>query len=185
MEKLCFSPVRERKRGVLMRYVGNPVQVDAWRIIAVTEAADGVSLVLTLEDHRCVLASPEMTARYVPKPGDFWVVQEDGYEYVNPAAVFERKYSTAGPSIGWAIRQMREGRRLRRKVWTAGVYVAFQAGYPDGIPINSNTAAATGLPQGTLCRFAPYVMQRTEAGEFIPYVCGQADLLAADWELAA
>ena len=34
-----------------------------------------------------------MTARYQPKIGDYLVRAEDGYEYLNPANVFERKYS--------------------------------------------------------------------------------------------
>jgi hypothetical protein len=30
-----------------------------------------------------------------PKSGDYLVRQEDGYEYLNPKEVFERKYSLA------------------------------------------------------------------------------------------
>lgn len=164
-------------------YVANPVRVTAYKITAVHEAADGKSMMLTLENHQNVIASPAMTARYVPKVGDFYVVQEDFYAYVNPAEVFQRKYSTSSPSIGWAVRQMREGKRLRRKAWDAHVYVAYQPGYPDGVAINANTARATGLPEGTVCRFAPYVMQQIEPGIFIPFVCTQADLLASDWEV--
>lgn len=33
-----------------------------------------------------------MMARYTPVVGDYWVVQEDGYIYLNPRDVFERKY---------------------------------------------------------------------------------------------
>lgn len=32
------------------------------------------------------------TARYMPVPGDYLVQQADGYMYLNPKAVFERKY---------------------------------------------------------------------------------------------
>lgn len=38
------------------------------------------------------LATSEMQARYIPKAGDYWVIQSDGYEYLNPKEVFERKY---------------------------------------------------------------------------------------------
>jgi hypothetical protein len=64
------------------------------------------------------------------------------------------------------------------------MYLVFQAGYPGGIPINKNTAEATGIPEGSVERFAPYVMMRTATGEFVPWLCSQTDLLALDWELA-
>ena len=43
-----------------------------------------------------------MIARYVPKTGDYLVTQEDGYIYVNPREVFERKYSQAGAKVSFA-----------------------------------------------------------------------------------
>lgn len=109
-----------------MRYIANPVEVDAFKIEKVltnacasfeagivcgqpekahTKAAakgdvgmdhDFVSdgLVLVLEDGRSVLAEPGMTSRMTPVEGDYWVIQlSDGYTYLNPKAVFERKYS--------------------------------------------------------------------------------------------
>jgi hypothetical protein len=64
------------------------------------------------------------------------------------------------------------------------MYLAFQKGYPDGIGINKNTAEAIGQPEGTVCKFLPYVMMRTAGGEFVPWLCSQTDLLAYDWEIA-
>lgn len=94
------------------------------------------------------------------------------------------KTATAG-DIGWAVREMRyHGGRVRRAGWNGkGMYLVFQKGYPDGIPINANTAQATGIAQGTVCRFLPYVMMCTAGGEFVPWLCSQTDLLATDWEL--
>lgn len=86
--------------------------------------------------------------------------------------------------IGWAIFQMKDGRRVRRFGWNGkGMWLAYQAGYPDGIPINANTAQATGLPEGTVCRFLPYIMMRTVDGSFVPWLASQTDLLAEDWEI--
>jgi hypothetical protein len=34
-----------------------------------------------------------MMARFKPQPGEYWVRQADGYIYLNPKEVFERKYS--------------------------------------------------------------------------------------------
>jgi uncharacterized protein DUF2829 len=58
-------------------------------------------------------------------------------------------------------------------------------GYPDGIPINENTAEATGLPEGTVCAFLPYIMLKTAvfSTTFVPWVPSQADILANDWTL--
>ena len=87
--------------------------------------------------------------------------------------------------IGTAVKEMRRGERVRRQGWNGkGMYVTFQAGYPDGIAINANTARATGLPEGTVCKFLPYIMMRTADGSFVPWLCSQTDLLAEDWEAA-
>jgi hypothetical protein len=90
-----------------MQYVANPVKVKAYRITHVhqpsygAERAAGTELIpvdLTLENGWRVTASPEMQSRLVPKAGDYWVIQEDGYVYLNPAAVFLRKYSPVAPA---------------------------------------------------------------------------------------
>lgn len=40
-------------------------------------------------------ATPEMCSRMLPKEGDYIVTQSDGYVYLNPKEVFERKYRPA------------------------------------------------------------------------------------------
>lgn len=88
--------------------------------------------------------------------------------------------------IGQAVQEMQNGNKVRRTGWNGkGMYVVLQKGYPDGIPINRNTAEATGLPEGTVCRFLPYVMMRTVDGSFVPWLCSQTDLLATDWAVVA
>jgi hypothetical protein len=88
--------------------------------------------------------------------------------------------------IGWAVNEMKfHGLKVRRAGWNGfGMYLVFQRGYPDGIPINENTANATGIPKGTVCKFLPYVMMCTVDGSFVPWLCSQTDLLATDWEHA-
>ncbi len=86
--------------------------------------------------------------------------------------------------IGKAVKEMQNGARVARAGWNGkGMYLAYQPGYPDGIPINANTARATGQPEGTVMRFAPYVMIRGADGAFVPWNCSQADLLAIDWSV--
>lgn len=71
-----------------------PVEVKAVAIKAVGNLRPDGSRLLMLEDGEdsCALASGAMLARFTPAPGDYFVRQEDGYTYLNPKAVFERKY---------------------------------------------------------------------------------------------
>jgi hypothetical protein len=91
-----------------------------------------------------------------------------------------------GGDIGWAVLEMRvHGNKVQRAGWNGkGMYLVFQKGYPDGIPINENTASATGIPKGTVCKFLPYIMMCTADGTFVPWLCSQTDLLAVDWQVA-
>ena len=73
-----------------MKYQANPVIVDAFTIVSVG-LLHGDSCPLVLDNGEHVIASSAMLARYTPVPGDYWVIQEDGYIYVNPKEVFERK----------------------------------------------------------------------------------------------
>lgn len=86
--------------------------------------------------------------------------------------------------IGAALEWLRKGKRVARAGWNGkNMWLAYQAGYPAGIPINANTARATGLPEGTVCRFLPYLMMRTADGAFVPWLASQTDILADDWAL--
>lgn len=75
-------------------YRANPVEVEAFEIVSVAGMTnpDG-SLNLALSNGTNVSAHPDMLARITPALGDYWVVQEDGYVYLNPKLVFQRKYS--------------------------------------------------------------------------------------------
>jgi hypothetical protein len=84
--------------------------------------------------------------------------------------------------FGGALAQLRNGRKLTRQNWNGvGMFIVLQEGYPEGIPINGNTAQATGLPPGTVCRFRPYLMMYTAQDDFVPWVASQSDVLALDW----
>jgi len=84
--------------------------------------------------------------------------------------------------FGFAIRMLKAGERVSRAGWNGkGMYLAYQKGYPDGIGINANTAEATGLPEGTVVKFLPYIIMRTADGSFVPWLASQTDVLAEDW----
>jgi hypothetical protein len=70
-------------------------------------------------------------------------------------------------SIGWAVKTMHNGERVRRSGWNGkGMWIALQV--PDA---NSKM----GLP---------YVYMSTVTSQLVPWLCSQSDLLATDWELA-
>ena len=87
----------------------------------------------------------------------------------------------------WALQQLRMGKKVCRTGWNGkGMYLVLQKGYPQGIPINENTADATGIARGTICRFSPYIMMKTASEEptFVPWVASQSDILGTDWDYA-
>lgn len=86
--------------------------------------------------------------------------------------------------FGAALTALRAGSKLARSGWNgARMFIVLQAGYPDGIAINANTARATGIAEGTVCRFRPYLMMFTAQQDFVPWVASQTDVLADDWEI--
>lgn len=80
-----------------MKYVANPVEVDAEKIVAVvSEATSEHPMILKLESGKLYSPNAAMLARMNPVAGDYVVTQlADGYVYLNPKDVFERKYRAA------------------------------------------------------------------------------------------
>lgn len=88
-------------------------------------------------------------------------------------------------NFGEALVALKQGKKLARQGWNGrGMFIVYQKGYPDGIPINQNTAEATGIAQGTICKFLPYLMMKTVDGSFVPWLASQTDILAEDWVTA-
>jgi hypothetical protein len=91
-----------------MKYIANPVEVDAHRVVRVGTSGLEQDVRLELENGEWVTANTGMTARMFPVVGDYWVIQSDGYIYLNPKEVFERKYSLPSPNaleLGAAARR--------------------------------------------------------------------------------
>ncbi len=75
--------------------------------------------------------------------------------------------SNIGETIGWAVKQMWDGSRVRRTGWNGpGQYLKIQV--PDAGSMNT----------------LPYVYIITVTGDRVPWTASQTDLLATDWELA-
>lgn len=94
--------------------------------------------------------------------------------------------SLSGLAFAEALLACQAGRHIARTGWAAGGYVTAQAGYPDGIGVNANTARATGLVEGTVVEFGPYLMRCSYFDgrpSFVPWTPGQEDLFARDWRI--
>jgi hypothetical protein len=98
-------------------HVANRVYVTARKIQTVSGAtAMGDELPvnharLILENGEDATIDATMTSRYWPTAGDYYVVQSDGYAYINPADVFERKYA----SLAGVERKPAGGNLFRKK----------------------------------------------------------------------
>lgn len=95
-----------------------------------------------------------------------------------------REFSEKQFGFGTALKLLKSGQRVHRSGWNGkGMWIALQKGYPDGIAINKNTAEATGIEEGTACKFLPYIMMKTASPvtEFVPWIASQSDILEEDW----
>lgn len=92
-----------------------------------------------------------------------------------------------GLTFSEALEQLKDGRKVTRARWTDAEgrdqWIVRQDGYPQGIPLNRNTAQATGLPEGSEQKFAPYYMLYTIYSTFVPWTPGHGDLNADDWAI--
>ena len=92
---------------------------------------------------------------------------------------------TPGPltmRFGEALRKAKQGSLIARKGWNGkGMAVAYQPGYPEGIPCNRNTAQTWKVPEGTLFKCRPYLQMRCADGSFQMWLASQSDILADDW----
>ena len=80
------------------------------------------------------------------------------------------------------LKWVKEGHKISRKGWNGkGMFVVYQKGYPDDISVNKNTQDALGVPEGTVCKFLPYLLMKTVQGDFVPWLASQTDILAEDW----
>lgn len=84
--------------------------------------------------------------------------------------------------FGGALRALKSGYLVARFGWSGrGMAIAYQPGYPDGVPTNKNTAAAWHIKEGTLFRQQPYLQIRCVDGTYQMYNPSQTDVLAEDW----
>jgi hypothetical protein len=94
--------------------------------------------------------------------------------------------------IGWAVKQMWNGSKVRRAGWNGkGMFIVlmpelnlppFNSQEP-GAKVNDRTAKHIG--HDAPLESQPYIAMWTAQGKWQPgWLCSQADLLAVDWEIA-
>lgn len=84
--------------------------------------------------------------------------------------------------FGEALRMARHGHLIARLGWNGkGMAVAYQPGYPEGIPCNKNTSKTWHIPEGTLFKCRPYLQLRCADGTYQMWLASQSDILADDW----
>ena len=80
---------------------------------------------------------------------------------------WEPKQAMSVRGIGWAIKNMYHGIKVRRRGWNGrSMWLAMQ------------------IPDANSKMTLPYIYMRTAQGDLVPWLCSQTDLLAVDWEAA-
>ena len=101
-----------------------------------------------------------------------------------------------GMNFSEALDFLKQGSKIQRVGWNGkGMWLVLQKAYPEGIEINKNTAEATGISEGHICNFLPYIMMKVAdvvdpkgdtpkmATTFVPWLASQTDVLAEDWRV--
>lgn len=84
--------------------------------------------------------------------------------------------------IGWAVKQMQDGKRVAREGWNGKGMFLFLV---QGSTFKVNRPPLLGIyEEGTEVQYHAHVDMKTAQGYVVPWLCSQADLLATDWQLA-
>ena len=85
-----------------------------------------------------------------------------------------------GFGIGWAVDQLQQGSRIRRRGWNGkGMWLVLVHGVEwQAESTGSRWSAVIDPPRYR----ADFVAMRAADGGLVPWLCSQADLLAIDWE---
>lgn len=86
----------------------------------------------------------------------------------------------SGHGIGWAVKQMQDGKRVMRAGWNGKDMFLYLV---PGSRFEVNRPPLLGIyPEGHPIDYQPHVDMKTAQGTCVPWLCSQSDLLATDWE---
>lgn len=166
--------------------------VRAMKIVDYKYDGAGTMIAAVTEDGAdFVPALPEMMNRSVP--GDWAMLYPSGYKSVSPAKAFEEGYAplrihkSEFLTIGWAVKQLHNGSRVRRVGWNGkGMWLALITGAQWDMPrdLDLKLSIQNQEAKGGYAYRGPFVAMRAADGMLVPWLCSQSDLLAADWEIA-
>jgi hypothetical protein len=84
--------------------------------------------------------------------------------------------------FGWALKQLRNGSKLRRAGWNGKGMFIFLV---QGSTFSVNRPPLLGIyPEGTRVDYHPHIDMKTAQGYVVPWLASQPDMLAIDWEIA-
>jgi hypothetical protein len=87
--------------------------------------------------------------------------------------------------IGWAVKTMQDGERVRRTGWNGkNMYLFLVPGSTFTVTADRPMGRACPEMVGKEISYHAHVDIRTTQGDVVPWLCSQSDLLATDWELA-
>jgi len=82
-----------------------------------------------------------------------------------------------------ALEHLKSGKRVRDRIWPTGQFLALQKGYPNGIPINDNTAAALHIAPRTIKKFPAYLIISKPNGDCYPWTPQHTEILSNLWDV--
>lgn len=120
-----------------------------------------------------------------PLDDGYQVKYPDDYVTWCPKVTFEKAHRLCSAMpFGYAVEAMKLGYKVARAGWNGkGMFVVYQKGYPDGIPVNKQTAKAYGVEEGTLMKFRPYMQLKTAQNDCAMWSPSGSDALADDWQI--
>lgn len=172
-------------------------EVGALRIAAIEIHEDKSATIASRDLDYTFKTSPGWAERWKGSDADtgYYVVYDDGYASWSPTKAFEEGYTrtSAAPElngIGWALKQMHNGSRVRRRGWNGkGMWLALSG--LDGVrEINASAFwspanRAYAEEQGGAAKVLPCITMKTATAEILMgWLASQTDLLATDWEIA-
>lgn len=89
--------------------------------------------------------------------------------------------SPAGFGFEYALAHLKGGARLARSGWNGKGMFIFLV---PGSRFTVNRPPLLGIyPEGTPIEYHAHIDMKTAQGYVVPWLCSQADMLAADWEV--
>lgn len=87
-------------------------------------------------------------------------------------------------NFGWAIAQLKYGRKVTRKGWNGKdmfLYYVPAASYPAQ---RNERGTMIGVFPDDMVPYRDYIAMKTAQNDVVPWVASQSDVLADDWQLA-